>query len=270
MIAAWIFYALLVGALVGGSALVLDRLLRAHGLPSRWVWAGAMLLSSGLPLLHWFWKRAHREMPEMVIPFLPPMPIVMEPLSVEVAPQSFLRLLDAPIIFVWSLASGLLVLFFTVLLFRTHRLRQRWQKGEAAGQPVLYSAEWGPAVVGFLRPQIVLPDWCRHLDEKALRLVLDHELEHVRAGDLRLILSTGVLPVLFPWHLPIWWQLVRLRLAVEGDCDLRVLHKSRGLTRPYVELLLDVGKRTLPRQPLAVLLSEPEQTVNNHRQRRWL
>jgi len=107
----------------------------------------------------------------------------------------------------------------------------------------------------------VLPQWCREMEETALRLVLDHEVEHVRAGDLRLILSAGVLPILFPWNLPIWWQLSRLRLAVEGDCDLRVLRKHGGRTRTYLNLLLDVGKRTAENQPLATMLSEPEETL---------
>ena len=261
MIAAWILYTLLVGALVGGSALLLERLLRAHGLASRWIWAGAMLLSSVWPLGHLVWKNVPRAAPELVLPNLPPMAMVMEPLSLEVTPQSVLRLLDGPILLAWIVVSGALLLFFASLLIRTHRLRKRWQKGEAGGESVLYSDEWGPAVVGFVRPQIVLPGWCRGLDERALRLILDHEKEHVRAGDLRLVLSAGVLPVLFPWHLPIWWQMTRLRLAVEGDCDLRVLRARRGWTRPYVELLLDVGKRKQRRQAFAVLLSEPEQTL---------
>ncbi|MFC1574482.1 M56 family metallopeptidase [Gemmatimonadota bacterium] len=249
MITAWILYSILVGALVAGSALVLDRLLRAHGLPSRWIWAGAMLLSSGWPLGHWIWRNIPRDIPQVALPDLPPMALVLEPLVVEVPPQSILHLLDGPILVAWAVATGLLLSFFTFLVFRTHRLRGQWRAGEAGGQAVLYSDEWGPAVVGFLRPQVVLPEWCRDLEERALRFVLEHEMEHARAGDLRLILTAGILPVIFPWHIPLWWQLVRLRLAVEGDCDLRVLRRNPGRTRPYVELLLNVGKKAPPEPP---------------------
>lgn len=115
--------------------------------------------------------------------------------------------------------------------------------------------------MGFIRPQIVLPGWCKDIDDWALRFILDHELEHVRAGDLRLIILTGIFPIFFPWHFPIWWQLARLRTAVEGDCDLRVLGRNPGQTGPYVDLLLDVGERSPRRRPLAAMLSEPYETL---------
>jgi TonB family protein len=71
----------------------------------------------------------------------------------------------------------------------------------------------------------------------------------------------GILPVLFPWHLPIWWQLARLRTAIEGDCDLRVLGRNPGSMRSYLELLIDVGEKSSGRRPLAVMLSEPYETL---------
>jgi len=260
MITAWILYALLVGTLVGSAAFVLDLLLRAHRLPSRGVWAGAIALSFLWPLGTLVWRNRRGAVPEVILPDLT-MFLALEPLKIKVAPQSFLHLLDGPIMLVWGLASGALLLFFGFLLIRTHRLRKGWDGERLQGQTVLFSDQWGPAVVGFVRPQIVLPRWCREMEDQALRLVLDHELEHVRAGDLRLIFSAGVLPILFPWNLPIWWQLSRLRLAVEGDCDLRVLRTHRGRARPYLNLLLDVGKRTAENQPLSTMLSESEETL---------
>jgi len=264
MIAAWILYAILFGTLVGCGTLVIERLLRAHSLPSRWLWVGAMLVSLAWPLGHWGWEAMPRAVPEVVpatFPDIPVLALALEPLAVEVAPQSFLRLLDGPILMAWAAVSGILFLFFAFLFLRTHRLQRQWREGEVRGRSVLYSDEWGPAVVGFARPRIVLPLWCEDLDDRALRLILDHELEHVRAGDLRLIITTGLLPVLLPWHIPIWWQLARLRLAVEGDCDLRVLERNPGPTRPYLELLLDVGRRAPQCRPMATMLSEPHETL---------
>jgi TonB family protein len=116
-------------------------------------------------------------------------------------------------------------------------------------------------VVGFVRPAVVLPEWCRGLDDESLRLILDHEMEHLRAGDLRLILMARILPILVPWNLPLWWQLSRLRLAVEGDCDLRVLGRHPGRARPYLELLLDVGRGVTRPGALAAMLSEPKETL---------
>jgi TonB family protein len=260
MIAAWILYALLVGILVGGGAMVLETLMRPHRLPTRWIWAGAMLLSLFWPLGHFLWKTLARAAPVGPLPD-PSRVVALEPLAVQVTPESFLRALDGPIVLGWIVASALLLTLFVLLILRTQRLQKRWPGDEAGGRRVLISDDWGPAVVGFLNPQIVLPEWCRELDQDTLRLILDHEAEHMRAGDLRLLLSVGVLPLLLPWSFPLWWQLARLRLAVEGDCDLRVLKRNPHRTRPYLELLLKVGGR-LPRgQALAAMLSEPEETL---------
>jgi len=269
MITAWILYAIVVGALLGAGGLALEKLLRTHGLPSRWLWAGTILLSFTWPLGHLAWENRPQEPPAVAPPTLPavslpdpiPTPLTLEPIAVEVSPESVLRLLDGPIVVTWALATGALFLFFTFLFFRTHHFRGQWRKGKAGGQAVLYSDEWGPAVVGFLRPQIVLPGWCQDIDEWALRFILDHELEHVRAGDLKLIILAGVIPVFFPWHFPIWWQLARLRTAVEGDCDLRVLGRNPGKTKSYVDLLLDVGERSARTRPMAAMLSEPYETL---------
>jgi hypothetical protein len=221
MITAWIMYAVMVGGLLGAGGLALEKLLRTHGLPSRWIWAGAILLSIGWPLGHWAWTNRPQETPAVALPSLtavaPPdlagTLFSVEPIIIEVSPESVLRLLDGPIMAAWALATCVLLLFFFFLFLRTHHFRRQWRRGEVGGQTVLFSDEWGPAVVGIIRPQIVLPRWCRDVDDWALRFILDHELEHVRTGDLRLIILAGVFPILFPWHLPIWWQLARLRTA---------------------------------------------------------
>ncbi|MCK5651294.1 MAG: hypothetical protein KAJ42_07955, partial [Gemmatimonadetes bacterium] len=250
MITAWILYAIVVGALLGAGGLALEKSLRTHGLSTRWIWATTMLLSVGWPVGHWTLENRPEELPRVVpleLPTAAPQEmsaavLPLEPIVVEVPPESVLRLLDGPITTVWALSTGALLLFAVFLFFRTRHLRARWQRGEAGGHAVLFSDEWGPAVVGFLRPQIVLPGWCREMDERALRFILAHEEEHIRAGDLRFTIIAGIFPLLLPWHLPIWWQLSRLRTAVEGDCDLRVLGRNPGQAKPYVRLLLEVGE----------------------------
>ena len=63
MIAAWILHALVVGLLASGGALMLETLLRAHRLPTRWVWAGAMGLGIFWPLAHMVWDYLPRATP---------------------------------------------------------------------------------------------------------------------------------------------------------------------------------------------------------------
>jgi len=260
MIAAWILYALLVGIFLAAGARVLENLLRAHKLPTRWVWAGAMVSTLVWPLVPLLWKAWPREAAAV-----PPPPAarvaVLEPLAVQVTQESFLRVLDGPIVALWILVSSALLVLFGVLVVRTRRLKRSWAGEEAGGHRVLFSDDLGPAVVGYLSPEIVLPAWCRDLEEKTLRMIIDHEAEHLRAGDLRLMISAGILPLLFPWHLPLWWQFRRLRTAVEGDCDLRVVRKYPERIRPYMELLLQVSGRKARTAALVAMLSEPEKTL---------
>jgi lipopolysaccharide transport protein LptA len=48
--------------------------------------------------------------------------------------------------------------------------------------------------------------------------------------------------VAMPWNVPLWWQLRRLRFAIEVDCDARVL-KSGHDVGIYGEALIMVGQR---------------------------
>jgi TonB family protein len=260
MIAAWILHTLLVSLLAGAGALVLETLLRGHRRPTRWVWAGAMLLSVAWPLGKLLLERLPTR--ELAAPAREGASMVfLDPLVVQVGPESILRSLDGPLILSWAMAAVVLLSLFSWVLIRTHRLRRAWKSEVVRGHSVLLSRDWGPGVVGFIRPAVVLPEWCRGLDDQSLRLILDHEMEHLRAGDLRLILMARILPILVPWNLPLWWQLSRLKLAVEGDCDLRVLGRHPGRARPYLELLLDVGRGIPGPRALAAMLSEPKETL---------
>jgi hypothetical protein len=55
-------------------------------------------------------------------------------------------------------------------------------------------------------------------------------------------LIAGLVLALVPWNLGLWWQFRRLRLAIELDCDQRVLRR-RPDPAAYGRLLLDVGIR---------------------------
>ena len=269
MIAAWMLHAVVVGCLLSAGALAAEHLLRAHRRPARGVWVAVIVASLVWPTA--LWIVANRPAaPLPTLPEAPPTAVVSalgaptaapEAALLRVAPNSALRGFDGPILRVWGATSAALALFFLVLVARTHRLRRGWRTAQMAGRDVLVSEQWGPAVVGFIRPRVVLPGWCEGLAPDTLDFVLAHEEEHLRAGDLRLLLTAGLLPVIVPWHLPLWWQLSRLRTAVEADCDLRVLRRSPGRTRPYIELLLSMGQRAVAPAPLAALLSEPYATL---------
>jgi hypothetical protein len=86
--------------------------------------------------------------------------------------------------------------------------------------------------------------------------VLENEGEHVRAGDPRLLAAAIVCAVLTPWNPAAWWQLRRLRLAIEVDCDARVLRR-RGDVRAYGSVLLEVGRRTVRTRVAVAGFAEP-------------
>ena len=65
---------------------------------------------------------------------------------------------------------------------------------------VLLAEDVGPAVVGFLRSQIVLPRWALEAGENQRRMMLRHEQEHLAARDPRLILFGAAMLVLMPWN----------------------------------------------------------------------
>ena len=73
-------------------------------------------------------------------------------------------------------------------------------------------------------------------------LELDPERGDVPGWVLVTLMTAGLAAVLLPWNLPVWWQLRRLRLAIEVDCDARVVRRGGDL-RQYASLLIEVGRR---------------------------
>jgi TonB family protein len=104
--------------------------------------------------------------------------------------------------------------------------------------------------------EIVLPAWALTLDTPLRALVLRHEEEHRRARDPALILFTTVMASLLPWHAALWWQASRLRLAIEMDCDARVLRTQPESTRYGLLLLAIAQQRSNNAALLGAALSE--------------
>jgi hypothetical protein len=86
-------------------------------------------------------------------------------------------------------------------------------------------------------------------------MVISHEQQHMRAQDIRVLGGALLMAVLLPWNLPLWWQLRRLRFAMEVDCDARVLRGGQ-LPSPYSAVLLRVATRLVPLHAAAAGLSE--------------
>ena len=152
--------------------------------------------------------------------------------------------LVAGLALLWGAASTLLMGFLVAGALRHARMRRDWPRLRVLGEEARLSPgrepAHGPAVAGLLRPEIILPRWALGLPPADLRLVLRHEAEHRHARDPALLAVASLCLAAVPWNVPLWWQLRRLRDAVEMDCDARVL-RSEGRRRPYAELLLRVA-----------------------------
>ncbi len=106
----------------------------------------------------------------------------------------------------------------------------------------MISDDIGPAVVGFFRPVIVLPAWAMQESDDRRRLLIAHERQHLSAGDQRVLALAYFIAVALPWNVVVWWMIVRLRHAIEIDCDARVILEQQSV-RAYGELLIDVSRR---------------------------
>ncbi len=101
----------------------------------------------------------------------------------------------------------------------------------------------GPAVYGLWRPTLVVPDFIVAGGEsEQLRVVVAHELAHVRRGDVAVGLFQWLTQVAWWFHPLVWWtgrELVRQR---ESCCDEEVVAALRCEAAQYAQSLLDVLK----------------------------
>ncbi|MCY3599520.1 MAG: M56 family metallopeptidase [Gemmatimonadetes bacterium] len=244
MTLATMMYGLIVAGLVGGAAWFLDRGLRALGRPTRWVWIGALGVGALAPFLP-------RLLPAAATaggpgPFALPVGALYElgtaAPSLPVQGGRFLGGIgiEDSLGALWVAGSAVVLILFALICLRLRRLRATWEPRDVCGEEVLRSEKFGPAVVGLIRSRIVLPSWSFGLGEKELEMVVLHEREHVRARDPVLLAAGLLLAAFSPWNPAVWWSLARLRLAVEGDCDRRVLARGASV-RSYARLLLTVA-----------------------------
>jgi bla regulator protein BlaR1 len=247
MIAQLMVYGLVTAGLLGLAAMAAEAALRLYGRPARWVWLLALVGSIGMPLssLVASGLRLESANPTLVgtiagraeTALLPPV------LGSLTAPRAWSSLVDLPLLLIWVAASAGLVIVLVWSARRLTRERIGWQHVRIGRTTAWLSEDTGPAVVGVLRNSIVVPAWVLELEEDVQQLISLHEEEHLKAGDLRLMITGLLLVCLAPWNPALWWQLRRLRLALEADCDVRVLRQGADVLE-YSSLLLEVGGRS--------------------------
>lgn len=248
---AWMAYGLVVSGLLTAAALLGERSARNAGRSTRWLWLGAMGGSLVVPLVAWAWTT-----PSAVADGAVASVLRLQPITIGATSQSATLPFDSILAAGWLAGSAAIAALVVLAALRLRRVRATWVETELDGERVLVSADVGPAVVGIGRGRIVMPRWVLGIERDLRHLLLLHEREHLLAGDPRLLVVGLAGIVCAPWNPFIWLQFLRLRLAVEIDCDARVLRAS-GDARGYGSLLLEVGRHRAGGTTLAVAFGEP-------------
>jgi TonB family protein len=256
MLGLWMVYTLLVTTLLAWAGWVADKALRARNRPTRWAWALAIPASALIPIVM-FWLSAQPEtgvaLPELA---LPPLPSLDGVSSANTPDFGFGLNLTRVLAGAWLVASTLLTAGLLLSWRRLQSALGTCRTEQVSGCRILISEDLGPAVAFGFRRRIVVPRWLMEERADSIQAVVAHERSHLEARDPELILLASIPALLMPWNLALWWQLARLRLAVEVDCDQRVLARTNLSKIEYGHLLLHVGSRGRTRRFAAAAFSE--------------
>lgn len=262
MSAGFLMYIALVMALAAVVAWAGESLCRLYGRPTRWSWlaASAMglvlivraeILQSASPVPVTYSRVALPAAIKVVTPESSFLHVLLDAIAMSAAAVGSLgdNLVRAVPLGVtsfaaafWIAASLLTLVILALVYLRIRRARSEWAEADLFGTRVRIAPDLGPAVVGVMHPQIVVPSWLFGRSASEQQLVLAHEREHLRARDHLLLVAGSLVVALLPWHPAAWWMLSRLRLAIELDCDARVL-RGGVPARTYGTLLIDLADR---------------------------
>ncbi|HVD60256.1 MAG TPA: M56 family metallopeptidase [Gemmatimonadaceae bacterium] len=222
-----ILYVNVVGSLLTIMGILAERSLPAK-FPRRWMWCGIILIGMAIP-------GAYRVNHNVEIADVMNQSAVGWWAGIESYCSTINR--------VWPLLSLGIMVWGIANLLRVARTvhMSRANATMIDGVSVLVTDALGPATVGLLRSRVLVPKWVLALPGNQRQYVVRHEQEHRNANDARLLLFMSLSLILAPWSLALWWQLRRLRLAVEMDCDNRVI-AALGNPMAYGNLLLRVAE----------------------------
>ncbi|MEO8333866.1 MAG: M56 family metallopeptidase [bacterium] len=233
-----ILYVNAIGWLLGIAGTLVERVMPA-GWSRRWVWCVVILMSLFLPGYY----RSHHATT------VGDLGNATSTVPLDAGFWARIDAMDPTINRFWFVASAVLILWtlanagWVSHAVQASRANKRGRGGPAVvdGVPVVVTESLGPATVGLWRTSVLLPKWVLALPGAQRQYVVRHEEEHRRAHDGRLVFFASLLVIVAPWNLALWWQLRRLRLAVEMDCDDRVV-RALGDAPAYGNLLLKIAQ----------------------------
>ncbi|MCA9041181.1 MAG: hypothetical protein KDA65_12585 [Planctomycetaceae bacterium] len=120
--------------------------------------------------------------------------------------------------------------------------------------PLVISSEvTQPAVMGLVRPKLILPPDITELKDDQIRMILLHELVHIKRFDIPLHWLLLVIKTMQWWNPFFWLAANRYRNLVEQTCDQAVIRiltinetNHQRCAHDYAELLLTMASRVQP------------------------
>ncbi len=101
-----------------------------------------------------------------------------------------------------------------------------------------------PAIMGLFRPKLLLPPDVTELNDEQLRMIMLHELGHVRHWDIAANWALVVIRAVHWWNPVYWLAATRFQSLREQACDAFAIRRIEGqLTRGYGDLLLTLAQR---------------------------
>lgn len=161
---------------------------------------------------------------------------------------------------VWAVVASIMLLRLVGSLWHVVRLRRRCGPIDFDAYPALaetlrqYASRRRvkllisdevrvPTALGFFQPAVVLPAWAlSELSSDELRVVLLHELAHLRRWDDWTNLAQKVLKAVFFFHPAVWWIESKLALEREMACDDMVLEQTAN-PQGYAASLVSLAER---------------------------
>ena len=261
MTVAWVLYVLAIGTLLTVGAVIMAAASRQLGWSTRFSFAAALVGIVALAVVAPRPGARDRSLPVRAVNVTAPAarakhaPTVLDRLratramvgSEAVALSDAIQRRVPPAVervalAAWFGVSMTLLLLFLLVSRRFASARRAWPSQSLHGTPVRVAPRLGPAVLGFLRAEIVVPRSLLARSSEEQRLILAHEREHVRTRDHLLLGGAWLGAILLPWHPAVWYLTNRVRLAIELDCDARVL-RGGASPRSYGALLIDMAAR---------------------------
>ncbi len=260
---AWMLYAVLVSLALAIAAFMAERGAKGRGATTRWPWVASMLGSLAVPVIIAY---ASIELPGSFTGDRMAASLVLSDVTSIKTPLTQIHLDDVPVyglsisadaiaIDLWASASTLMALTVLLGVAWVSRHKRGWRDDTLHGERVCIAPDTGPAVIGLIRPQIVVPEWLLHMSRAQQGYALAHERSHLEARDPLVIAVALALLTLMPWNGLLWWQFHRLRRAIEMDCDARVLQGGCDVSA-YCETLLYVGQKKSKHIPLLPAMSD--------------